>query len=333
MVMKKFINDPNTLTDDLMSGFAIANANKVVVENKRTVYRKNAKSADKVAIVSMGGAGHEPAISGFVGEGMLDASVVGDIFAAPAFPKVFDALKKTARDAGTLLVVLNHQGDILNGNKAFAMAEKQGIKIQKLVTHDDIAAGPDAPFEDRRGLVGCVPVYKMLGAAAEEGASLDELVAMGEKINGQMATLSVALKPATHPANGIEIGAIADDEMEIGMGQHGESGTGVSKVMNAEQTARKMLDMLLPSAKVQKGDKVLVMINGSGATTLMEMFIVMDSVKKYLDELGIELVAPRCAEDLTVQEMGGFQMCVIKMDDTLLRYWNAPCNTPSLTVC
>ncbi len=333
MAMKKFINDPNNLTAELLKGFEIANSQKIKIESGKIVVRQKTKSTDKVAIVSMGGSGHEPAISGFVGTGMLDASVVGDIFAAPAFPKVFEALKMTAREVGTLLVILNHQGDVLNGNKAFTMAEKQNIKVKKLLTHEDIAAGPDAPIEDRRGLVGCVPVFKMLGAASENGASLDELVALGEKINGQMATLSVALNPATHPANGVTIGAIAEDEMEIGMGQHGESGTGVSKMMTADATARKMLDMLLKAVNANKGDKVLVMINGSGATTLMEMYIVLNSVKTYLDELGVELAASRCAEDLTVQEMAGFQMCVIKMDDELLPLWNAPCDAPAMTVC
>lgn len=332
MVMKKFINDPANLTPELLEGFILANSGKVKLESGKIVMRKTPKTEDKVAIVSMGGAGHEPAISGFVGEGMLDASVVGDIFAAPAFPKVYEALKKTARPAGTILVILNHQGDVLNGTKAMKMALKDGIRIESINTHEDIAPGVETPIEDRRGLVGCVPLFKIIGAAAEQGMPIEKIMEIGERFNNQMATLAVALKPATHPANGIEIGSLADDEMEIGMGQHGEAGTGKSKMMTADATAETMAKQLLNAVNAKKGDKVLVMINGTGATTLMEMYIVLRGVKNYLDAQGIELAAARCAEDLTVQEMAGFQMFIAKMDDELLSLWNAPADTPAFTV-
>lgn len=332
MVMKKFMNDPNDLTAELLEGFAIACGHKIKIESGKIVLRQKAKPENKVAIVSMGGSGHEPAISGFVGEGMLDASVVGDIFAAPAFPKVYEALKKTARPAGTILVILNHQGDVLNGTKAMKMAVKDGIRIESVNTHEDIAPGIDTPIEDRRGLVGCVPMFKILGAAAEEGKTIDEIMVIADRFNSQLATLAVGLKPATHPANGIEIGSLADDEMEIGMGQHGEAGTGKSKLMSADQTAETMAKQLIAAVGAKAGDKVLVMINGTGATTLMEMYIIIRGVKKFLDAQGIELAASRCAEDLTVQEMAGFQMCVAKLDDELLRLWNAPADTPAFTV-
>ena len=332
MAMKKFMNDPANLTPELLEGFAIANSNKIKIESGKIVVRKTPKAQDKVAIVTLGGAGHEPALSGFVGYGALDASVVGDIFAAPAFPKVYEALKLLKRDAGTLFIILNHQGDVLNGNKAMGMAVKDGIKIKSILTHEDIAPGATAPIEDRRGLVGCCPMYKIVGAAAEEGKSLDEIVAIGERFNNQMATLAVALKPATHPANGHVIGELADDEMEIGMGQHGEAGTGKAKMTTADKTAEIMAKQLVEAVGAKKGDKVMVLINGSGATTLMEMYIVLRGTKKYLDTLGIEICASRCAEDLTVQEMAGFQMFIAKMDDELLRLWNAPCDTPAMTV-
>lgn len=330
MVMKKFINDPQNLTAELLAGFQIAERDKIVIESGKIVMRKNPKNQDKVAIVSMGGAGHEPAISGFVGEGMLDASVVGDIFAAPAFPKVYETLKKMKRDAGTILVILNHQGDVLNGEKALKMALKEGINVKMINTHDDIAPGADAPIEDRRGLVGCVALFKIIGAAAEAGMSIDEIMTIGEKFNRQMATLAVALKPATHPANGITIGDLADDEMEIGMGQHGEAGTGKSKMTTADETARIMSERLIAAVGAKKGDKVLVMINGTGATTLMEMYIVLGGVKKYLDSVGIEIGAAICAELLTVQEMAGFQLFMAKVDDQMLQLWKAKSSTPAL---
>ena len=331
MPMKKFINAPENLTEELLEGFALAFGRKIALEGK-TVVRTRPKSPDKVAIVTLGGAGHEPALSGFVGEGMLDASVVGDIFAAPGAPAVVAALDATRRDAGTLLVILNHPGDVLAGNMAFDMATAQGINVQKVLTHEDISAGNDAPMENRRGLVGCVPLYKVAGAAAEAGKTLDEVVAIAERFNENMRTLAVAVTPATHPGNGAEIGAIADDEMVVGMGQHGEGGGGVMKLASADETAEIMLDKLLNTMDVAAGDKMFVLINGSGATTMMEQLIVLRAVKKLLDAKGIELARSMVGEFLTVQEMGGFQMCIAKVDDELIDLLDAPCDTPGWTV-
>ena len=332
MAMKKFINDPKNLTKELLEGFAIAHRDVVRLKSDKIVCRARPKRATKVALVTLGGAGHEPALSGFVGPGMLDFSVVGDIFAAPGAPKVIEALRLAKRDAGILFIVLNHAGDVMSADMAAEMADAEGIKYKKLLTHEDIAPGADTPAEDRRGLVGCIPLYKIAGAAAEAGKTLDEVYAIAERFNQQMATLAVAMKTATHPASGQAIFELPEDEMEIGMGQHGEAGTGPSKLLTADQTAELMLARLLEAIKAAKGDKIMLLINGSGATTLMEMYIVLRACKKYLDTKGIELVASRCGEYLTVQEMAGFQMFAAKMDDELLGYWNAPCNTPALVM-
>ena len=331
MPMKKFVNAPENLTVELLEGFALAFPGKIALKGK-TVVRANPKSEDKVAIVTLGGAGHEPALSGFVGNGMLDASVVGDIFAAPGAPAVVEALQATKRDVGTLLVILNHAGDVMAGDMAFDMATSQGVNVQKVLTHEDISAGNDAPMENRRGLVGCIPLYKVAGAAAEAGKSLDEVVAIAERFNENMRTLAVAVTPATHPANAAVIGEIADDEMEIGMGQHGEGGGGVVKLASADETAEIMVEKLLATMDVSAGDKLFVMINGSGATTLMEQYIVLRGVKKVLDAKGIEMARSMAGEYLTVQEMGGFQMCIAKVDDELIELLDAPCDTPSWTV-
>jgi dihydroxyacetone kinase-like protein len=296
------------------------------------VLRAAPKSRDKVALVTLGGAGHEPALSGFVGPGMLDASVVGDIFAAPGAPAVLAALQTTARDAGTLLVILNHAGDVMAGDMAFEMAVQQGLKVQKILTHEDISAGKDAPLEGRRGLVGCIPLYKIAGAAAEAGRSLEDVVAVAERFNQNMRTLAVAVTSATHPASGGLIGQIADDEMEVGMGQHGEGGGGIMKLVTADETAKIMLDKLLDTLPVQAGDKLLVVINGSGATTLMEQYLILRAVNKLLDARGLIMARSLVGEFLTVQEMGGFQMCIAKLDDELIELYDAPCDTPSWTV-
>ncbi len=332
MVMKKFINDPANLTAELLEGYCLAFPNKVALESEKMVVRATPKDPSKVALVTLGGSGHEPALSGFVGEGSLDISVVGDIFAAPGPPKVFEALKKAHRDAGVLFIVLNHAGDVMSANMAMEMAEKEGLNVKMILTHEDIAPGADTPIEDRRGLGGCVPLYKIAGAAAEAGMSLDEVYAVAERFNDNMATLAVALKTATHPATGEAIFDLADDEMEIGMGQHGEAGTGRSKIMTADDTARTMVTQLVKAVGAGEGDRVLLMINGAGATTLMEQFIVLRGTKKVLDEMGVVMARAVVGEILTVQEMGGFQMFVAKMDDQLLELWDAPCDTPYMTV-
>ena len=332
MTMKKFINDPADLTSELLDGYVKAFSNKVALVSEKLVVRAKPKDTDKVAIVTLGGAGHEPALSGFVGEGMLDISVVGDIFAAPGPPKVLEALKMANREAGVLFVVLNHEGDVMSANTALEMANREGFNGKMILTHEDIAPGIDAPIEDRRGLGGCVPLYKVAGAAAESGKSLDEVYAIAEKFNNNMATLAVALKTATHPATGEAIFELADDEMEIGMGQHGEAGTGRSKLMTANETAEAMIAPLIKAVDAKSGDRLLVILNGAGATTLMELYIVFRRVKEFLADKGIEVARSLVGEYLTVQEMAGFQMFVAKMDDELLAYWDAPCDTPYLTV-
>jgi dihydroxyacetone kinase-like protein len=333
MAMKKFINDPANLTAELLEGMALAFGDKIRLESDKLVVRAKPKSQDKVAIATLGGAGHEPALSGFVGEGLLDISVVGDIFAAPAAPKVFQALKTLNREAGVLLVVLNHAGDVMSSNIALEMARKQGLHVRTILTHEDIAPGAGVPASERRGLVGCVPLYKIAGAAAEEGMNMDQVYAIADRFNGNMATLAVAMRTATHPSTGGSIFELADDEMEIGMGQHGEAGTGSSKLMTADETAGVMLDRLIEAVGAKAGDKLLVILNGAGATTLMELFIVYRAVHRILAGRGIEPVSPLIGEYLTVQEMAGFQMCVAKMDDELIRLWKAPCDTPYLKVC
>jgi phosphoenolpyruvate---glycerone phosphotransferase subunit DhaK len=332
MKMKKFINDPTRLTAELLEGFALAHGDMIAVSPERLVTRVRPKSPDKVALVTLGGAGHEPALSGFVGEGMLDISVVGDIFAAPGPPAVLEALRQAKRDAGVLFVVLNHAGDVLSGNMALQMAEMEGIRITKILTHEDIAAGPGTPDADRRGLVGCVALYKIAGAAAEAGKSLEQVATIAERFNNNMATLAVAMKAATHPATGEALFELSDDEMEIGMGQHGEAGTGSSPIRSADETAAVMMEALVKAIGAKAGDRLLVILNGAGSTTLMELYIVFRGVKNYLDQQGITIVASHVGELLTVQEMAGFQMFAAKMDDELLDLWKAPCNTPAWAV-
>lgn len=330
--MHKFINDPNNLTAELLEGYALAYSDQVAIGGENIIIRAHAKAEDKVAIITLGGSGHEPALSGFVGEGMLDCSVVGDIFAAPGAQRVFQALQLFKREAGILLVVLNHSGDIMSASMASQLAGRSGIKVKSIITHDDISAGLDAPDDDRRGLAGCIPLIKVLGAAAEEGKSLDELIEIGERMNARIATLAVAMKSCTHPQNDMQISDLPDGIMEIGMGQHGEGGGGRQPLVSADDTAAQMIGLLMKKLQPRKGDKATLIINGVGATTHMEMNIVYRKAHQILVENGIEVVSGRIAELLTVQEQAGFQMILALLDDDHVDYLkNHTANAPYWT--
>lgn len=329
--MKKFINDPENLTKELLEGLALSNSDIISLEEGNLVVNKGLATADRVTIVTLGGTGHEPAISGFVGEGMVDISVAGDIFAAPGPQACIDAIKMADKGHGVLFVVLNHAGDMLTGNMTMKKIAKLGIKVIKVVTQEDIANAPRSNSDDRRGLVGCIPLYKIAGAAAAAGKSLEEVAAIAQRFADNMATIAVASKGATHPATGMAIAEIEDGKMEIGMGQHGEGGGGLTDIKTADETAEIMMNALIKDLDIKTGEKLMVIINGVGATTLMEQLIVYRKCHNYLAEKGIEVVASRVGETLTVQEMAGFQMFVARMDEELVGYWNAPCRTPYLT--
>ncbi len=328
MVMKKFINAPENLTQELLEGMCSAYNDKIKLEDGKIVVRANPKSEDKVAIITLGGAGHEPALSGFVGEGMLDASVVGDIFAAPNAVAVLAAMRKFKRDAGILLVVLNHAGDVMSSNMAMKMAEREGIKFKSILVAEDISAGLDAAKEDRRGLAGCIPLIKVAGAAAEQGKNLDEVLEVAEKFNSRIATLAVAMTGCTHPQNGSPISELADDEMEIGMGQHGEGGGGRGKILSADETAKIMFSNLAKAIDLKSGDRIFTIINGTGASTPMELLIVYKAVAKLAKEMGVTPVNAIVDEILTVQEMAGFQMILCALDDETEKLIKAKSNAP-----
>jgi dihydroxyacetone kinase-like protein len=332
MVVKKFINEPENVVPELLEGFVLAHPDKIRLAGQNLVVRADPKPRSKVALVTLGGSGHEPALSGYVGEGMLDISVPGEIFAAPGPPRVLEALRMANRDAGVLFVVLNHEGDVMSAGMAMEMAEKEGLKVKQILTREDISAGSREDPKDRRGLVGCLPVIKIAGAAAEQGRSLDECLAVAEGVERNMATLAVAVSFATHPATGEPISEVPEGEMVIGMGQHGEGGGGTRKLRSADETADIMVPMLLDDLKVQKGEEVLFLLNGVGSTTLMELYVVLRRVKRILEDKGVKMIRCLAGEYLTVQEMGGFQMCLLRMDAERTALWDAPCHAPALVM-
>jgi len=331
MKMKKFINDPANLTSELLEGLALSNPHLIEVTDNRLVVNRKLEEADRVTIVTLGGTGHEPAISGFVGEGMIDISVPGDIFAAPGPGPCLDAIRRADKGKGVLFVVLNHAGDMLTGDMVMKRAQKEGLNVVRVNTQEDISNATRENGHDRRGLVGCVAVYKVAAAAAKAGKNLEEVAGVAQKFADNMATIAVAARGATHPSTGETISILGEEEMEIGMGQHGEGGGGRQKLLSADKTTEIMAEALIKDLDVKSGEKVMVIVNGTGATTLMEQLIVFRKAHSYLAERNIEVVANVVNELLTVQEMSGFQLCMGRMDDEMLELWEQPCSTPYFT--
>lgn len=332
MKMKKFINDPQNLVHEMLEGYTLAYPAKVKLAGNYLVVRAVPKATGKVSLVTLGGSGHEPGLSGFVGEGLLDISVPGEIFAAPAAPRCLEAIKMADRGAGVLFVVLNHPGDVLAASVTMELVQKEGRNVKMILTHEDIASGSSATPDGRRGLVGFLPVYKVAGAAAEQGRTLNEAFVIAERMERNMRTLSVAARTATHPATGLELSPLDEDEMEIGAGQHGESGSGRMKMKSADETAEIMLDRLLKDLEVKSGEELLVIVNGMGSTTLMELFVVFRCVHRILTARRIKIARSLVGEFITAQEQAGFQMFIARMDDELLRLWDAPCGSPYFVV-
>jgi len=326
--MKKFINSRENLSKELHEGFAAANRDIVTLKPGNIIVNNKLGAADRVTIVTLGGAGHEPALSGFVGEGMVDVSVVGDIFTAPGPNPCIEGIKLADKGKGVLFIVLNHAGDMVTGDLTMKQVAEEGLNVIKVVTQEDVSNAPRYDSDNRRGLVGVVPAYKIAGAAAAEGKSLEEVAKITQRFVDNMATLAVAVRGATHPSTGITMAEMDDDEMEIGMGNHGEGGGGRQKMKSADETAEIMLKVLLKDLSVKPGEKLMLILNSVGATTLMELFIIFRKCEQLLKEMNIDIVANYIGELLTVQEQAGFQMFMARMDDELLRLWNAPCNTP-----
>ena len=328
--MKKCINDPENLVTELLEGYTLAFPDKVKLEGKNLVMRAYPKQVGKVSLVTLGGSGHEPGLSGFVGYGMLDVSVPGEIFAAPGPQKCLDAIKRADRGGGVLFVVLNHAGDVLTANITMKMAFKEGLNVKMILVHDDIASGPIDKPEERRGLVGFLPVVKIAGAAAEEGRTLEEIVEIAERTVRSMRTLAVAFSPPIHPITGDAMFELDEDEMAVGMGQHGEAGVDRIKMRTADETTELMLEQLLADLGAAEGEELLVILNGAGATTMMELYIVFRRMHQILRDRKIKIARSLIGEYITTQEQAGFQMLIAAMDREMLALWDTPCDSPCI---
>lgn len=326
-MMKKFINNPQTVTDEELVGLGLAFSDTVIVDG-HLIISKDLENADRVTVVTYGGSAHEPAQKGYVGKGMLDIQVDGDIFAAPSGKLVFEALKRADKGHGVLLLTLNYAGDQLAGKQAMRLAQKAGMNVRQVVTGEEIKYDPNGE-DNKRGLAGAVAMYHIVGAAAREGRTLDECAAIAQKYAENMASITVKVTDATHPQNGMSFGDLQDtDQMEIGAGQHGEGGGIRVPLASAEETVGLIAPKLMDAIGLTAGDKAFVMINGCGATTMMEMLILFKDTVQYLKDRGITVVGNMVGEILTVQEAGGFQMNLAKWDDETERLWNTPAHTP-----
>ena len=329
--MKKFINDVEKVEDEMVEGLIKAYPQYLrKVDDSHVLVRKEAKEG-KVALVSGGGSGHEPAHAGFVGYGMLDAAVPGAVFTSPTPDAVYEAIKEVATDEGVLLVIKNYTGDVMNFEMASDMAQGEGINVKQVIVEDDVAVEDSTWTVGRRGIAGTVFVHKIAGAMAETGASLDKVQRVGQKVCDQVRSMGVAITPCTVPANGKPGFELADDEMEIGIGIHGEPGTHREKIKPVNEIVDHLLEKILADLDYT-GSEVAVMINGSGATPLMELYIIMNHVADVLEAKDIKIYENYVGEFMTSIEMAGFSITLLKLDDELKELLDAKADTPGLKV-
>jgi dihydroxyacetone kinase-like protein len=293
-----------------------------------TVLVRAEKKEGKVALISGGGSGHEPAHAGYVGKGMLDGAVAGAVFTSPTPDQVYEGIKAIATDKGVLMIIKNYTGDVMNFEMAADMARDEGIEVDQVVVNDDVAVEDSLYTAGRRGVAGTVFVHKITGAKAETGASLAEVKAVAEKVIANVRTMSMAIRPCTVPAAGKPGFELGDDEMEIGIGIHGEPGTHREALRPADEIVDMMLDKILADIDYD-GKEVAVMINGCGATPLMELFIVNNRVHDVLEQKGIKIYKSVVGEFMTSLEMEGFSISLLRLDDELKELLDAPADTPA----
>lgn len=327
-MMKKIINDPNHLADELLEGYTLAYRNIIkLVEGTHMVVRQTPKAKGKVKLVMGNGCGHEPAVTGWVGEGMFDANIVGDIFTAPSGEEMFRCLQLLDDGSPILLCVQNHAGDVMNANVCMDLALDAGMNIEQVLYYDDIATAPKGMEDQRRGIGGMLFYSKIVGALAEAGGSLAACIELFERVRDNTRTLAVAIKGSTHPVTGLPQFELADDEIQIGMGVHGEGGLESLKLCTAQELAANMGGRLLEDKPFVDGDELLVFLNGSGSTTVMELSIFYRDLFRFLAGRGIHAQEGVIGNFLTTQEAAGFSLSLCKLERDMLELWNAPCRT------
>ncbi|MFP4021201.1 MAG: dihydroxyacetone kinase subunit DhaK [Halanaerobium sp.] len=310
--MKKFINDGDNVVEEMIEGFVAANSDLIERKKERVLVQKGAPFADKVGLVTGGGSGHQPALIGYLGEAMFDAIAVGDIFASPGVEACYDAIKAADSGKGVLVTIGNYSGDKMNFSMAIDKLREEGHDVELLIVNDDVASSDD--MDNRRGIAGEIVLWKVVGAMAENGASLEEMKKVGEDVIFKSRSAGVAHTPCIMPSTGEKSFEIGDNEMEIGVGHHGEPGIERVEMKSADETTDIIMDMILDDYDFKEGDDVLVIINGLGSTSLLEMDIIFRRVKQILDKKNINIYENWIGNFFTSMEMGGFSITLTQLD-------------------
>lgn len=327
--MKKIINVPEQVVEEMLQGIVAAHPQYVKRVDGFDVLVRAEKPADKVALVSGGGSGHEPSHGGFVGKGMLDGAVAGAVFTSPTPDQVYEAIKAVDTGKGVLLIIKNYTGDVMNFEMAAEMAEADGITVDKVIVNDDVAVENSTWTIGRRGIAGTVLVHKITGAKAETGAELAEVKRVAEKVIANVRSFGMALSPCTVPAAGKPSFVLAEDEVEIGMGIHGEPGTHRETLRSADEIAAHLVDKILADLQLTTGDETAVLINGLGGTPTMELYIINRKVAEILQAKGITTVKTYVGNYMTSLEMAGFSITLLKLDSELKELLAAAADTPA----
>jgi dihydroxyacetone kinase-like protein len=329
--MKKLINDPADVVSEALAGIEAAHADLRVDHANKVIYRADAPRSGKVGLVSGGGSGHEPLHGGFVGLGMLDAACAGEVFTSPVPDQVLAATKLVDGGAGVLHVVKNYTGDVLNFEMAAELAEAEtGVRVVSVVTDDDVAVQDSTWTAGRRGVGVTVLLEKIAGAAAEQGRSLDEVVDVARRVNGNGRSMGLALTSCTVPAVGHPTFELGEKEMELGVGIHGEPGRERIPIAPARDIAAMLVEPILEDLPFRSGDGVVCFVNGLGGTPLIELYVVFNEVAQILAGRGVQIARSLVGPYITSLDMAGTSVTLLRVDDELLSLWDAPVRTPAL---
>lgn len=323
--MKKIINDPEHVVSEMLAGIEISDSSLKYIPGFEVIARRE-PNKEKVAIISGGGSGHEPAHAGYVGRGMLDAAVAGNVFASPSPDRILEAIHQVGGDKGVLMVIKNYSGDIMNFSMAAELAEMEGYKVMSVVTRDDVAVPESTYSTGRRGIAGTVFVHKIAGAAAEAGRSLEEVRDVAQKVIDNTRSMGMAMSPCILPGVGKPGFVLADDEIEVGMGIHGEPGVERTSVKTSKELAEILCGHILADMDFS-GSDCAVMVNGLGGTPLMELYILTNDVNALLMEKGINPVRWYVGNYMTSLEMSGCSVSLLRLDDEMKAYLDAPAHT------
>ena len=331
--MRKIINTPEQFVDEVVDGiiFAYGDHLKLLNGDRRIILSKHPTAKGKVGIVTAGGSGHLPVFLGYVGQGLLDGCAVGNVFASPSSQKMADMIKACDFGSGVLCLYGNYGGDNMNFTMACEMTEFDDIRTETVRVKDDVASSPKETADKRRGVAGMVYVFKIAGAAAERMMTLEEVATIARKTLDNTRTMGVALSPCIVPAVGIPTFSINDDEIEVGMGIHGERGIEVKKMMTANEIAETLLDKIVTDMPLQAGDEVSVMVNGLGATPLEELLITYRRLYQLMTDKNVTVYMPHIGEFATSMEMAGLSVTVLKLDPQLKELLRSPASSPFYT--